>query len=1085
MKKLVLFWLLMPILGFAQKPQLVIKTGLKTGVQMASISPDNKLALTIEQDEILILWDLKSGKQLQSFPDILAADFVLDNQTIDIVTKDYSFKTIDFNGKIIKENPIVNTGDGKGSRLHVQFYRNTGTVLVDGDFITRDKGTLGRPFKGLPIGFIKNYSEKLNQVLITTDTEVRTGDVTNEKLLKVYKPNQFNIAERDKHINFAKFSPDGKYLLAGNDYTLDVIDIETSQSVYSLNYWNGDKDHFMTTASISANNAKLLILTSDSTILVQLTDKKVLWRKPHEVFGSRSRGAVVKFSDDEQIALIGDNRTLNAINVSNGETLSKLIGIKARYINDNWLHEKANALIISQSYRIINWNLASGKLESSTEFDHHNDAQTNQKADKVYSYWAETDVKTGVKKDFEYHDRVDGITKISLSFDDQSFLHIGEYENKELRDPYGINHYKLIVADVATKKIIWRRNQVNEAKFANTSATIAVINKHRPFNSIQLLEGRTGKLIRTLALPKKIPSATRLNFSPNDKFLTFFNTDTLVVIELATGKFTEIDKKLVNGHIIYSAKFLNDNQTLMFSDYKGGIHFYDFTKQELLANKKLNAAENIISGMSFTKNDRYLFTNSNDNKVKLWELQTMELLATLYPSDNGNWAIITPNGQFDASLGAQKDIYFVKGIETYPLTALYEKYFTPNLLPRLLAGERFEPVGFNELFKAPSVKISYEQKTRNLTVETDQPNYQNTPGLAEITVTATATEGKVDEIRLFHNGKTLTLTTRNLIIADDNEPTTVVKKYSVNLLPGQNSIRAIALNAQRTESQPDEISVIYAANGQPAPIPNKNVGTLSGPIDQIDKDATLHLMVVGINAYTEKINPLTYALPDATAFKEEIEKDAKSVLANVKTYFISDAKANSEGIKNALKEIKKNAKPKDVFIFYYAGHGYIHPTTKEFYLVSSDVTDAGESLLKNGIAAKELQNYAVDILAQKQLFILDACQSAGAYEKMLKHDGEQQKSLAVVSRSTGTHWIAASGSTETAKEFSQLGHGAFTYVLLQALKGQASNNKMITVNGLKDFLQIKVPEVVKKYGGNSQLPSSYGFGNDFAVELIK
>jgi len=91
----------------------------------------------------------------------------------------------------------------------------------------------------------------------------------------------------------------------------------------------------------------------------------------------------------------------------------------------------------------------------------------------------------------------------------------------------------------------------------------------------------------------------------------------------------------------------------------------------------------------------------------------------------------------------------------------------------------------------------------------------------------------------------------------------------------------------------------------------------------------------------------------------------------------------------------------------------------------------------------------------------------------------------VVARSTGTHWMAASGSSETAKEFGQLGHGAFTYVLLQALKGQALANKMITVNGMKIFLQIQVPELVKKYGSNNQYPASYGFGNDFPVEIIK
>ena len=120
-----------------------------------------------------------------------------------------------------------------------------------------------------------------------------------------------------------------------------------------------------------------------------------------------------------------------------------------------------------------------------------------------------------------------------------------------------------------------------------------------------------------------------------------------------------------------------------------------------------------------------------------------------------------------------------------------------------------------------------------------------------------------------------------------------------------------------------------------------------------------------------------------------------------------------------------------------------------------------------------------------RLFILDACQSAGAFAQLVTNDANQQKNLAVVARSTGTHWIAASGSQQFANEFSQLGHGAFTYVLLQALKGEATKNGMITVNGLKGFLQFQVPELMKKYNGTAQSPSSYGFGNDFPVEVIK
>jgi WD40 repeat protein len=490
-------------------------------------------------------------------------------------------------------------------------------------------------------------------------------------------------------------------------------------------------------------------------------------------------------------------------------------------------------------------------------------------------------------------------------------------------------------------------------------------------------------------------------------------------------------------------------------------------------------------GMFFSADRKLVYTMGPDNSIGVFDAETGHFYGQMYLFEGSNdWVFIDPEGRFDGTPGGMKQLYYLKDRNFIPLDLVFEKYYTPNLYQRLLAGEKFPPIPEINIKPKPSSKILYAEKQRNLEVEDDKPTYVNTTGVAEITVQATAPEDKVDEIRLFHNGKVITLATRGMFVTDNDGSDS--KKYMVNLLPGVNNFRAISLNSQRTESDADEITVSYAANGgQPPPTPNKNNTPGIVPIDPVDKTATMYLMVVGINAYKDKISPLTYALPDATAFKDEIEKDAKSMLANVKTYFISDAKADKAGIINAFTEIKQNAKPQDVFVFYYAGHGYIHPVTKEFYLVSANVADGGESLLKNGVPAKELQQYAVEIQAQKQLFVLDACQSAGAFEKMLQHDGEQQKALAVVSRSTGTHWMAASGSTETAKEFAQLGHGAFTYVLLQALKGQAAANKMITVNGLKNFLLVQVPELVKKYGGNSQYPASYGFGNDFPVEVLK
>ena len=143
--------------------------------------------------------------------------------------------------------------------------------------------------------------------------------------------------------------------------------------------------------------------------------------------------------------------------------------------------------------------------------------------------------------------------------------------------------------------------------------------------------------------------------------------------------------------------------------------------------------------------------------------------------------------------------------------------------------------------------------------------------------------------------------------------------------------------------------------------------------------------------------------------------------------------------------------------------------------------------IQKGISAALLQQVSKEIKAQKQLFILDACQSAGALETIAAARGAaEEKAIAQLARSTGTQWLTASGSEQFASEFSQLGHGSFTYCLLEAFKGAADQgDKKLTVKELDAYLQTKVPEVTQKYKGTPQYPASYSYGNDFPIIIIK
>ncbi len=471
-----------------------------------------------------------------------------------------------------------------------------------------------------------------------------------------------------------------------------------------------------------------------------------------------------------------------------------------------------------------------------------------------------------------------------------------------------------------------------------------------------------------------------------------------------------------------------------------------------------------------------LVSSGNDNTIRFWDAVKGVELAKLVMFKNGGWVIVTPGGQFDASEDAMKKLYYVQGVTTISLDNLYEKFYAPNLLARILAKDAVPApdVDVNILAAAPKVKMVFDI-ARNLVVADDVPKLDWTNETISIKVNAECTENAIDEIRLYLNGKLIDGTGRNLVVEDEGKKT-LSKTFVITLAPGINSFKAIAFNKQRTESKPDETDVNY--------IPAKNV------VIPVVNNPTLHLLVIGINNYKNPKYNLNYAKADATSFKEQMEQNGGGLFSKTKLYFITDAEAMKVNIENTFNKIISEAKPQDIFIFYYAGHGVMTTeASKEFYIVPYDVTQlygAEDALAQKGISAKELQEFSKKIPAQKQLYILDACQSAGALDAVAMRGAAEEKAIAQLARSTGTHWLTASGSEQFATEFSQLGHGVFTYALLQGLAGGAANgDKQITINELKAYLEIQVPELSQKYKGTAQYPASYGLGNDFPVEIVK
>lgn len=559
--------------------------------------------------------------------------------------------------------------------------------------------------------------------------------------------------------------------------------------------------------------------------------------------------------------------------------------------------------------------------------------------------------------------------------------------------------------------------------------------------------------------------------SPVDSFLGILVSDWTALrdpkINSRTVSFMQASERALSVDISKDAK-----KIVLGCDYN--IYCTD-GKGKLLWTAMGQSAANSIN---ISDNNNVVVVGMGDGTLRWYSMTDGTLLFSLFiHPDNRRWVLWTPKGYFDCSQGADDLIGWhlnqgpYKEAIYYPASQFFEKFYTPNLGSRILSGEEITSSDVNMAsFKLPPlVKITSPNsgvrgfKPVNRMIESES-------GTIEVTLDVTDQGGGVDEILLYNNGK-LIQTTNKGFKRDENRGAKTIKTFTINLLDGENRILATAFNTQRTEAIADELKIIY-----------KKL--------TVEK-SNLWLFVIGINQYKNPKYNLNFAVADALGFRNQVELGGRGIFNTINAVFLTDGEATKPRILQEMDMIKSQAGPNDVLIFYYAGHGVMsEEPVPQFYLIPYDVIQLYGNelgLQKNGISANELKVFSTQIKSQKQLFILDACQSGGMTGMLAARGAAEEKAVNQLARSTGTYWLAASSSEQFAGEFAQLGHGIFTYCILEGLTGKADgqNDKKITVNELSAYLSDQVPLVSKQYKGSEQFPNAYGYGQDFPIMVIK
>ncbi len=494
-----------------------------------------------------------------------------------------------------------------------------------------------------------------------------------------------------------------------------------------------------------------------------------------------------------------------------------------------------------------------------------------------------------------------------------------------------------------------------------------------------------------------------------------------------------------------------------------------------------------IWALNIAKNGKVIVATLGNGLINWYRLSDGKLLLSLFiHPDTKRWVLWTPNGFFTCSEGGDELIGwhvndgFEKTPSFYPAKNFFDQYYRPDLIDEIFVNYETDEeivkrksatlIGISNSNLPPLVVFNV---SNNLKKNEKEQGYTSLCQSLDLDFSFTDLGGGIDEIRVFQNGKLIESSQRGFKTVTQSGQA-LLRTIKIELSPGENLFTVTAFSKERVESNPLNLKVFY--RGESA-IPD------------------LYILSIGINKYLNSKYNLNYAIDDAQSFLETVKLGASGVFRSVNAIMLQNEKVTKETIKNAFDDIISKIKPNDVFVFYFAGHGTMSEPSEngkpDFYLIPYDITQLygdNYSLIQKGISSAELMDFSMKVKAQKQLFILDACQSGGAVEQFASRGAAEEKAIIQLARSTGVCLLSASSSEQFASEFKELGHGVFTYSILEGLKGRADGglkDSKITVNELKAFIEDLVPELTLKYRGQSQFPTGSMRGQDFPIVTRK
>ena len=541
--------------------------------------------------------------------------------------------------------------------------------------------------------------------------------------------------------------------------------------------------------------------------------------------------------------------------------------------------------------------------------------------------------------------------------------------------------------------------------------------------------------------------------SPNGKTIAIaegINGAPMEIVDIDTGE--PIQTVLAEeGDDIVAIEFTADGKQIITTTWNGLINICSIENGESI--NRIETGESWVSSIAFFEEQQLAFTGGFDRHIKVINIDTGQILAKLVSFDDGNWFVQDSAGRFDCSgcttgdpNSGKKYIRWRVGNKLYAPDQFFRKYFEPGLLADVVKMGYVPPIeDMGTALATPPPDVAITGVEDGVTTSETEVNVNVEVKEYE--------DGGAENIRLFVNGRPVSEPPRDVTPSDTPESDHIYE-FTAPLLPGENTLMALATSRSGIDSRQAQITV---TSTQPAEKPD------------------LYMVTVGINKYAEPYLNLNLAVDDADGFADVITQKGEALYSEIHDIRLRDQDATAGKLRETLKEIQDKATFNDVVIIFYAGHG----TNKGegWYLLTHEITDTGKKFVtENAFSDLELKAFLKRVNAGKVILVMDACYS-GAVPQMLAHGISKDKFLVQLAYGTGTSVMAASTDAQAAWESgSDLGHGVFTYYLLDGMAGKADGvvdgktSNTVEVTELGEYTRTKVPEYTKETFDEMQEP---------------